>query len=108
MRLILFSLIINFCSIAFAQKENLKLEDAILGRWDKFSTDKIQGLQWVKNNNEYSYIKDNILFIESLEGITRQLLLSNLNAFLEIFIVIVISYLLTNELPDNEYLEYYT
>ena len=81
MRLILFSLIINFCSIAFAQKENLKLEDAILGRWDKFSTDKIQGLQWVKNNNEYSYIKDNILFIESLEGITRQLLLSNLNEY---------------------------
>ena len=34
------------------------------------------------------------------------ILLSNLNAFLEIFVVIVISYLLTNELPDNEYLEY--
>tara|TARA_B110000444_G_scaffold151054_1_gene141361 strand:- start:26181 stop:27791 length:1611 start_codon:yes stop_codon:yes gene_type:complete len=34
------------------------------------------------------------------------LILSNLNAFLEIFIVILISFVLTNELPDNEFLEY--
>lgn len=34
------------------------------------------------------------------------LLLSNFNAFIEIFIVMLISYALTSELPDNEFLEY--
>tara|TARA_B100001996_G_C18670137_1_gene596394 strand:- start:34 stop:1644 length:1611 start_codon:yes stop_codon:yes gene_type:complete len=34
------------------------------------------------------------------------LILSNFVAFLEIFIVLLISFALTNELPDNEFLEY--
>ena len=34
------------------------------------------------------------------------LILSNLNAFMEVFIVLLISYILTKELPDNEYFEY--
>mgnify|MGYP000903149416 CR=1 FL=1 len=51
-------------------------------------------------------ISSSLSFKRKKVRIIFSLLLSNFNAFLEIFIVIVISYILTNELPDNQFLEF--
>ena len=51
-------------------------------------------------------ISSSLSFKRKKVRIILSLLLSNFNAFLEIFIVIVISYILTNELPDNQFLEF--
>ena len=79
MRFILFSLVISFFTSAFAQKETLSLEDAIMGRWSKFAPERINGLKWVKNSNEFSYLEKDKLILENLDGATREILLSDLN-----------------------------
>ena len=79
MRFILFSLVISFCTSAFAQKEILSLEDAIMGSWSKFAPEGINGLKWVKNSNEFSYLEKDKLILENLDGATREILLSDLN-----------------------------
>ena len=79
MRFILFSIVISFCTSAFAQKETLSLEDAIMGRWSKFAPERINGLKWVKNSNEFSYLEKDKLILENLDGATREILLSDLN-----------------------------
>ena len=79
MRFILFSLVISFCTSAFAQKETLSLEDAIMGRWSKFTPERINGLKWVKNSNEFSYQEKDKLILENLDGASREILLSDLN-----------------------------
>jgi len=79
MRFILFTLVISFCTSTFAQKETLTLEDAIMGRWSKFSPEQINGLKWVKNSNEFSYLEKDKLILENLDGATREILLSDLN-----------------------------
>ena len=79
MRIILFSLVISFCTSVFAQKETLNHEDAIMGRWSKFAPEQINGLKWVKNSNEFSYLEKDKLILENLDGATREILLSDLN-----------------------------
>ena len=79
MRFILFSLVISFYTSAFAQKETLNLEDAIIGRWSKFAPERINGLKWVKNSNEFSYQEKDKLILENLDGASREILLSDLN-----------------------------
>jgi dipeptidyl-peptidase-4 len=65
--------------MAFAQKDTLSLEDAILARWSKFAPERISGLQWVKNSNEFCYLEDNKLILENLDGNTREFSLTKLN-----------------------------
>ena len=79
MRFILLSLVISFCTSAFAQKETLNLEDAIMSRWSKFAPERINGLKWVKNSNEFSYLEKDKLVLENLDGAIREILLSDLN-----------------------------
>ena len=79
MRFILLSLVISFCTSAFAQKETLNLEDAIMGRWSKFAPERINGLKWVKNSNKFSYLEKDKLVLENLDGAIREILLSDLN-----------------------------
>ena len=63
MKFILFSLVISFCTSAFAQKETLNLEDAIMSRWSKFAPERINGLKWVKNSNKFSYLEKDKLVL---------------------------------------------
>ena len=79
MRFILLSLVISFCTSAFAQKETLNLEDAIMSRWSKFAPERINGLKWVKNSNKFSYLEKDKLVLENLDGAIREILLSDLN-----------------------------
>ena len=81
MRFILFSLVISFCSTTVAQNEVLNLEDAIMGRWSKYAPERINGLKWVKNSNDFSYIKSDKLIIENINSSTREILLSDLNTY---------------------------
>lgn len=81
MRFILFSLVISFYSTAVAQNEVLNLEDAIMGRWSKYAPERINGLKWVKNSNDFSYIENDKLIIENINSSTREILLSELNTY---------------------------
>ena len=79
MKKVLVSIVLCLCASAYAQKDSLNLEDAILARWSKFAPDRISGLQWVKNSDDYCYYDDNELVIESLDGTKETLKLSTLN-----------------------------
>lgn len=79
MRTILFSLALSICSLATAQKESINLEDAVLGRWSKYAPDRINGLQWLATTHEYSFVEDNTLIIEDLDGNRRELSLDKIN-----------------------------
>jgi len=77
-RILLFVLICSL-SKAYAQKDSLSLEDAILSRWTKFAPDRISGLQWVKNSNNICYTKESQMVIENIEGDQNTIPLSKIN-----------------------------
>ena len=81
MKKILLLLFLTFSTGIYAQKNSLNLEDAVLKRWSKFGPDRISGLQWTKNNSQFSYSKDTQLIIESLSGEKEILELSELNSY---------------------------
>lgn len=83
MRRIFFSLVLSLCSMAFAQKEPLSLDDAILGRWSKFAPDRINGLQWIENSDQYCYIEGNTLVAKQIDGTNTKLELDKINAHLQ-------------------------
>jgi len=79
MKKVLVSIVLCLCASAYAQKDSLNLEDAILARWSKFAPDRISGLQWVKNSDDLCYYEGADLVIESLDGTKETLKLSTLN-----------------------------
>ena len=79
MKKVLVSIVLCLCASAYAQKDSLNLEDAILARWSKFAPDRISGLQWVKNSDDFCYYEDGGLVIENLDGTKETLKLSTLN-----------------------------
>ena len=60
----------------------------------------------INNLKGLRLISSSVSFKRKKIRIAISLLLSNINAFIEIFIVILISYILTSELPDNKFIEY--
>ena len=86
MRFILFSLVISFCTSAFAQKEILSLEDAIMGSWSKFAPEGINGLKLVKNCNEFSYLEKDKLILENLDGATREIFIFPIDSLLFVYL----------------------
>ena len=82
MKKVLVSIVLCLCASAYAQKDSLNLEDAILARWSKFAPDRISALQWVKNSDDFCYYEDADLVIESLDGTKETLKLSTLNSSL--------------------------
>lgn len=80
MKIMFLSTALSICMLASAQVESLSLDDAVLGRWTKFVPDRISGLQWLSNTHEFSYVEDNILIIENLDGEKRKLTLDKLNS----------------------------
>ena len=79
MKKVLVSIVLCLCASAYAQKDSLNLEDAILARLSKFAPDRISGLQWVKNSDDFCYYEDGGLVIENLDGTKETLKLSILN-----------------------------
>lgn len=79
MKKLLLSIAVTTCSFIYAQKSPLTLEDAIMGRWSKFAPERINGLQWLKGENKFSYIEDNSLIIEALDGSQSTIKLSEIN-----------------------------
>jgi dipeptidyl-peptidase-4 len=45
----------------YSQGKQLTLEDAVIGRWRELSPENIQGLNWIAEKNEYSFLKNNTL-----------------------------------------------
>jgi dipeptidyl-peptidase 4 len=68
--------------MAFAQKDSLSLSDAILGRWSQFAPERINGLQWVKDANQYSFTEGNSIIMVDLEGNRLEIALSSINSHL--------------------------
>ena len=79
MKKVLVSIVLCLCASAYAQKDSLNLEDAILARWSKFAPDRISGLQWVENSSSFCYYEGSDLIIEKLDGTKETLKLSTLN-----------------------------
>ena len=79
MKKVLVSIVLCLCASAYAQKDSLNLEDAILARWSKFAPDRISGLQWVENSSSFCYYEGSDLIIEKLDGTKEMLKLSTLN-----------------------------
>lgn len=67
-----------------AQDKILNLENAILGRYREFNPENINGLQWRKNLDSYSWIKNNTLLIQKVgnEKEESALQLDDLNSVL--------------------------
>ena len=63
MKKTLLSIALCLCASVYAQKDSLTLDDAILARWSKFAPDRISGLQWLKNSNEFCYNEGSDLII---------------------------------------------
>ena len=82
MRTILLSLALGLCSMAFAQKDTLSLSDAILERWSQFAPERINGLQWVKDANQYSFTEGSSIIMVDLEGNRNEITLSSINSHL--------------------------
>lgn len=80
MKIMFLSTALSICMLTSAQVKSLNLDDAVLGRWTKFAPDRISGLQWLSKTHEFSYIEDNTLIIENLDGETRKLTLDMLNS----------------------------
>ena len=83
MKKVLVSIVLCLCASAYAQKDSLNLEDAILARWSKFAPDRISGLQWVENSSNFCYYKGSDLIIEKLDGTKETVQLATINALLE-------------------------
>ena len=83
MKRILVGIMTCICTVAYAQKESLTLDNAILGRWNKYAPERINGLQWVKNSTKFSYTKENKLVLEDLEGKGKEFSLTKLNTHFE-------------------------
>ena len=68
--------------MAFAQKDTLSLSDAILERWSQFAPERINGLQWVKHANQYSFTEGSSIIMVDLEGNRNEITLSSINSHL--------------------------
>ena len=78
----LLSIALCLCASVYAQKDSFSLDDAILARWSKFAPDRISGLQWVKNSNNFCYNEGTDLVIENLDGTKEIVELGTLNTHL--------------------------
>lgn len=81
MKRILIGIILCMSNTSYAQKERLTLEEAIVGRWTKYAPERIQALQWMKNSTQFSYVKDNQLILEDLQGNLKEFPLAKLNTY---------------------------
>lgn len=76
----LFFIFSLFSITLFSQKE-LTLSDAILKRWTDFYPERISNLEWQKNRDFYSYIKDNCLLIfDEKNNLIDQVCIDELNS----------------------------
>lgn len=67
-----------------AQTKQLTLEDAIVNRYWTLAPDKLTQLQWLADENAFSYINDNQLIKETISGNKETLFnLKTLNALLQ-------------------------
>lgn len=82
MKKVLVSIALCLCASVYAQNDSLSLDDAILARWSKFAPDRISGLQWVKNSNNFCYNEGPELIIENLNGTKETIKLASLNEHL--------------------------
>jgi dipeptidyl-peptidase-4 len=82
MKNLLYVFTLCLCTHAFSQKETLTLEQAIMGRWNKFNPERLNNLQWISGTNLFCYIKENSLMIENQEGLVKNIHLSKINKFL--------------------------
>ncbi len=83
MKKVFISVALCLCATVYAQKDSLSLDDAIMARWSKFAPDRISGLQWVKNSDDFCYLEGSDLIIENLEGAKEKIKLESLNNLLE-------------------------
>jgi dipeptidyl-peptidase-4 len=58
-----------------AQEKTLSLENAILGRSKEFNPENLNGLQWVKNKDSYSWIKNSALIVQKAGSETEEAML---------------------------------
>ena len=82
MKNLLYVFTLCLCTHAFSQKETLTLEQAIMGRWNKFNPERLNNLQWISGTNLFCYIEENSLMIENQEGLVKNIHLSKINKFL--------------------------
>lgn len=82
MKNVLCVLTLSLCMQAFAQKEILTLDQAIMGRWSKFAPERLNNLQWIPGSNTFCYTKENSLLIENQEGPVKIIYLSKINKLL--------------------------
>lgn len=82
MKNLLYVFTLCLCTHAFSQKETLTLEQAIMGRWNKFNPERLNNLQWISGTNLFCYTKENSLMIENEEGLVKNIHLSKINKFL--------------------------
>lgn len=69
-------------NLCLAQNSNLNFEDAILGN-KNFYKDNLYNIQWIKNSNEFSYVKNNILIVEDSNIQQKRITLEKINKILE-------------------------
>lgn len=62
----LFSLIL--LTFSAQSQEKLTLEEAVLGQFRQFAPARIDQLQWVKGSDQYSYVKNNELWVAKTKG----------------------------------------
>jgi len=69
---------------SFAQKKEMSLEDAVLGRYSYLNPQTLRGLSW-KNENTFSYLRNDTLWIEDagMKAAARFVSLSLLNRILK-------------------------
>ena len=82
MKNLLYVFTLCLCTHAFSQKQTLTLEQAIMGRWSKFNSERLNNLQWISGTNLFCYIEENSLMIENQEGPVKNIHLSKINKFL--------------------------
>lgn len=79
-----FLLLLTIFFSVSAQTKQLTLEDAILNRYWTLAPDRLEQLQWMKEENAFSYIDDNQLIKEIIAGEKDTLCnLKTLNALLQ-------------------------
>lgn len=61
---LLFSLMVSF---AFGQ-EKLTMEEAVLGQYGKFAPERLEQLQWIKNTENYMWVKDNEVWVSGVNA----------------------------------------
>ncbi len=67
MRRIAVALLLILAFQAMSQKEELNLEDAVVGQWTKFRTKSVSDFKWLKNRKAYSYRSADSLIIVDLD-----------------------------------------